>query len=164
MTEPTMTERTMTEPTMTEPTMTEAPDDAPLAGIAVREGLSWSWHLDLDALVTALNSQMEDMTAKQYDAAQPEAALFQLAQRLIHSRHSAREFFSLHQSARGENHMMRMGILDRAAEAHFILRVVDRDLQHPQREAIALRDACGQRAMRVNGAGDVSPSVQVEQA
>ena len=55
MTEPTMTERTMTEPTMTEPTMTEAPDDAPLAGIAVREGLSWSWHLDLDALVTALS-------------------------------------------------------------------------------------------------------------
>ena len=38
---------------MTELTMTEEPDDAALAGIAVREGLSWSWSLDLDALVAA---------------------------------------------------------------------------------------------------------------
>ncbi|HUD35432.1 MAG TPA: hypothetical protein VMR14_00950, partial [Streptosporangiaceae bacterium] len=30
-------------------------NDTPLGGIAVREGLSWSWHLDLDALVAALS-------------------------------------------------------------------------------------------------------------
>jgi hypothetical protein len=40
---------------MTDVTMTEGQDDAALGGIAVREGLSWSWHLDLDALATALS-------------------------------------------------------------------------------------------------------------
>src|ERR1700691_881282 len=38
-----------------EVTMTVKQDDTPPAAIAVREGLSWSWSLDLDALVAALS-------------------------------------------------------------------------------------------------------------
>ena len=35
--------------------MTQEQDNAPLAGTAVREGLSWSWNLDVEALLTALS-------------------------------------------------------------------------------------------------------------
>src|SRR5580692_3555731 len=35
--------------------MTKVQPDAPRAGFAVREGLSWSWSLDLETLLTALS-------------------------------------------------------------------------------------------------------------
>ena len=40
---------------------------------------------------------------------------------------------------------MRMRIAHRRAKSHFVLRIVDREFEHPQREGVALRDPPRQR-------------------
>src|ERR1700722_2133902 len=53
--------------------------------------------------------------------------------------------FGLHQAADAKNHVMRVCVANRRAEAHRILRGIDGPLDHAEREAVALCDSICER-------------------